>query len=268
MTRRLSVAHLSAVDLPPAQFVEAAARAGFDAVGLRLLRVTPETPGHPLMDDPAALRETLAALRDTGLAVNDIEFLRITPETDIASLGALFDCGAELGASHLITAPYDDDLARLAETLGRVDEAAAERGMSAVLEFFPWAVVPDLAACWRMVQQAGPRVGILADSLHADRSGSSLDLLGQIPANRLPFAHLCDAPVHPPYTTDELFHTARVERLVPGTGEIDLAAFVAALPPETALGVEVPMTARTAEIGAPAVLAELGAATRAFLDAL
>ena len=61
MSRLLSLAHLTAIDLPPPDLIRAAAEAGFDAVGLRLIRVNEVSPGYPLMDDPAAMRETRAA---------------------------------------------------------------------------------------------------------------------------------------------------------------------------------------------------------------
>lgn len=244
MTRRLSVAHLTAITLDPPALIHAAAEAGFDGVGLRLLRVTPESPGYPLMDDPALLRGTLAAQAATGIAVSDIEFLKITPETDPATLVPMLEVGAQLGAGHLICAPYDDDLARLADRLGHIDDLARRAGLGVVLEFFPWTSIPDLASCWEVVQQASDRVGMLVDALHFDRSASSLGLLAALPAERLPFAHLCDARRAPPYSTEELLHTARQDRLPPGQGEIDLRGFLAALPPEIPLGLEVPMPPR------------------------
>lgn len=240
--RRLSVAHLTALHLAPPALIEASAEAGFDAVGLRLIQVTPTSPGYPLMDDPAMMRATKAALAATGISVDDIEFVKITPEIDLAALNPVLDAGAELGARHVIAAPYDDDLTRLADRLAAIHAAACARGMSAVLEFFPWTVVPDLAACRAMVEAAGPGVGILVDSLHFDRSASSLRDLAAVPAERLPFAHLCDAPVAPPYTTNELLHAAREDRLAPGDGDIDLGAFLSALPPDLPLGLEIPLS--------------------------
>lgn len=240
MRRKLSVAHLTAIDLAPPALIDAAAEAGFDAVGLRLLRVTEDTPGYPLMSDAQAMRATQDALRRSGISVSDIEFVKITPDTDIEALLPLLDAGAALGAKHLITAPYDNDLSRLADRLGAVSEASQARGITTVLEFFPWTCVPDLSTCWKIVQAAGAHVGLLVDALHFDRSNSSLDLLRTIPAHRLPFAHLCDAPKLPNYSTEQLLRTARAERLSPGEGQIDLAAFVLALPLETPLGLEVP----------------------------
>ncbi|MDN3718929.1 sugar phosphate isomerase/epimerase [Roseibium salinum] len=236
MTRKLSVAHLSAIDLAPPAFIEAAGAAGYDAVGLRLIRVTDDTPGYPLMGQAQALRETQSALKRTGLDVSDIEFVRITPDFEIEPLLPFLDTGAELGARHVIAAPYDPDLDRLADRLAELSEAGHARGLSIVLEFFPWTVVPDLATCRQVVEKAGPEVGILVDSLHFDRSGSGFDDLAGLPPSRLPFAHLCDAPVLPAYTSEQLIDTARSDRLPPGQGDIDLHRFLAALPADIPLG--------------------------------
>ena len=240
MNRRLSVAHLTAIHVPPPDLVRAAAEAGFDGVGLRLLRVTDTTPGYPLMDDPATMRETLSAMRETGARVFDIEFVKLTPQTEVATLRPLLEAGAQLEARHLITAPYDEDHGRLAGNLAALSEMAAQYGIGVVLEFFPWTPVPDLATAWDVVRRAGQGVGILADALHFDRSGSGHDLLSAIPPERLPFAHLCDAPVGPPYTLEQLLYAARDERLAPGEGQIPLERFVAALPPDTPFGLEIP----------------------------
>lgn len=239
MTRKLTVAHLTAIDLAPPALIETAAAAGFDGVGLRLQRVTDDSPGYRL-DRPADLAATRKALADTGTEVADIEFFRLTPGYDIGAALPLLDRGAALGARNVIAAPYDDDLARLSDTLARLAEASHTRGLRCVLEFFPWTPVPDLDTCLRIVEQAGPLPGLLVDALHFDRSASTLRQLAQIPPDRLPFAHLCDAPVHPPYSTEDLLATARGARCLPGEGEIDLASWLAALPAGCPLGVEIP----------------------------
>ncbi|TRW96502.1 sugar phosphate isomerase/epimerase [Paracoccus sp. M683] len=266
MPHHLSVAHLSAITLPPPDFIETASVAGFDGVGLRLLRVTDDSPGYPLMDDPAALRRTQAAQQATGLVVSDIEFVRITADLNPATLEPLLDAGAALRARRLICAPYDSDLSRLAATLAAITELSRARGIQPVLEFFPWTDVPDLATCWNVVQQAGAEPGILVDSLHFDRSNWDLALLRAIPAKRLPFAHICDAPRQPPYTTEALLHAARAERLAPGDGQIDLPAFLRALPTNIDLSVEAPMTALLARAGGGAVLHQLYQRMATFLD--
>lgn len=260
----ISLAHLTVIDTAPPEMVRMAADLGYDHVGLRLIRVTETTPGYPLMDDAAMLRDTRSALDATGITVLDIEFLRLTPEFDVRAYGAFLDAGAALGARHVICAPYDPDLSRLTDSLAALDAACAPRGLRPVLEFFPWTNVPDLATAAGVVGPV-PGAGVLVDALHFDRGGSRLADIALLPPARLPFLHLCDAPVQPAYTTEELLHAGRAERLAPGDGRIDLAAILRAMPQGIPLALEVPMTARRLARGSAAVAAHAIARTREFL---
>ncbi len=199
-------------------------------------------------------RATMAAIGETGVGVLDIEFVKITPEIDIATLEPFFAVGADLGARYVITAPYDPDLARLGDRLGAISELAANYGLGAVLEFFPWTVVLDFSSAVRVVEASGRSdAGVLVDALHFNPSKSALDELDRVPAYRLPFVHVCDAPVQESYATDELIHTGRAERLPPGKGRIDIKRLLTQMPPNIPIALEVPMTAMTAAQGAEAV---------------
>ena len=265
MTHPISLAHLTVIDLPPPAMIRLAAELGYDAVGLRLIRVTPDSPGYPLMDDAPMMRATRRALAETGLRVQDIEFVRIGPDFDLPPLAGFLAAGAELGARQVICAPYDPDLARLADNLARMAAACRAHGLQAVLEFFPWTPVPDLATALDVVAASGdPDLGVLVDTLHFNRSRSQLpDLIRALP--RMPFLHLCDAPVQPAYTTEELFFAGRVERLPPGHGEIALTPILTALPDAMPITLEVPMTALSAAQGPRAVAALAIEATRKLL---
>jgi hypothetical protein len=70
-----SLAHLTVLHLPPPDVVRLAARTGYQRVGLRLIASSPTTPGYPLMDDPAMMRSTKAALADTGVGGNRLWIL-------------------------------------------------------------------------------------------------------------------------------------------------------------------------------------------------
>jgi sugar phosphate isomerase/epimerase len=254
MPRIFSLAHLTALTLPPPELIGVAARSGYQRVGLRVLRVTPQGLAYPLMDDPPGLRETKAALADTGLSVNDIELVQITPEIDIAALESFIAVGAELGATHVLSAPYDPDPARLTDRFGALCDLAGKYGLSVVLEFFPWTDTKNLAADLAIVTaSARKNAGVLVDTLHFDRSGGSLDELRQVPPALLPFAHVCDAPAEKPATREAMLHTARAERLPPGEGGIDIRGIVAALPPGIPIALEVPMESLAREIGPEAV---------------
>ena len=138
-----------------------------------------------------------------------------------------------------------------------------------MLEFFPWTTVPDLATVAKIVTAASrPNVGILVDTLHFDRSGSSLSQLESIPAEWLPMAHVCDAPAEKPTTVDGLLHTARAERLPPGEGGIDIAAIVRRLPLHTQLALEVPMQRLTGLEGPEAVARRVHDAALRYLTAM
>lgn len=260
----LGLAHLSALDLTPPQFIRAAAEAGFESVGLRFVAVNDVTPGYPLMSDAKMLQETKNALSETGIKVNDVEFLKFEPNTDPYSFAALIDTAAELGAKSIITAPYDDDLTRLGEHLGQFADLTAQSGIQAVLEFFPWTVINDLTSCWSLVQNSSEHLGILVDSLHFNRSNSSIELLKSIPTDRLPFAQLCDAPVQDSYTFDELIYAGRDERLAPGLGDIPLLEIVNALPSDIPISLEVPQLSRTEQSGEREVLKSLFSDSQSF----
>ena len=249
--------------------IRVAARIGYQAVGLRLIAVTKDSPGYPLMNDAVMLRETRAALADTGLRLQDIELVQITPEIDVAALEPFIAAGAALGARHVLTAPYDSDHARLSDRLGAIADLAKPYGLSAVLEFFPWTTVPDLATVAKIVRAASrPNLGILVDTLHFDRSGSSLSELESIPPEWLPMAHVCDAPAEKPTTVEGLLHTARAERLPPGEGGIDIAAIVRRLPLHTQLALEVPMQRLTGLEGPEAVARRVHDAALRYLTAM
>lgn len=266
--RRISLAHLTCLSLPPPDLIRMAARLGYDHVGLRLVVVTDTTPGYPLMRDAAMLRETRVALAGADLSVLDIEFMRLTPEFDPGAWGGFLDVGAELGARHVITAPYDPDHARLAANLAAFAQEAGKRGLSPLLDFFPWTSVPDLRAAASLVEATGaPGIGILVDALHPDRSGGDPVDLSRVAPARLPLLHLCDAPRHPPYTDAELMRTAREDRLPPGEGAIDLARLLAAMPPDSVVGVEIPMAALERRMGPEHVAARALGATRSLLGA-
>jgi sugar phosphate isomerase/epimerase len=268
MMPTFSLAHLTVLGLSPPDVVRVAARTGYQTVGLRLIRVTDTGPGYPLMHDPVMMRATKAAMVETGVGVLDIELVKITPDIDVGALEPFLAIGAELGARHVIIAPYDPDLTRLADRLAAITERAARWGLGAVLEFFPWTEVPDLGTAVRVVEAAGRiETGILVDTLHFTRSKSTLEQLDRVPACRLPFVHVSDAPVQENYSMEDLLHAGRAERLPVGEGAIDIKGILKHMPQGIPLALEVPMTAMTEAEGAEAVALRVReAASRRLAD--
>ena len=60
---------------------------------------------------------------------------------------------------------------------------------------------------------------------------------------------MCDATAGQNFTTEELIHTARQERLLPGEGSIDLKGLFKALPMDVPVSIEIPNMALAKPIG-------------------
>lgn len=262
-----SLAHLTVLSLAPPDMIEVAARCGYRHVGLRLVAVTAESPGYPLMTDKAALRETKRRIAATGVGVLDVEFVRLAPGFDARSFEAMIETGAELGARCVISAPYDADRVALAGHLAALADVARPYGMRALMEFFAWTPVASLHDAAAVVAATGrDNVGILVDTLHMDRTGSDPAGLSQIPRDWLPMLHLCDAPTGREATLDAMLLTARAERLPPGEGGLDLAATIRRMPSGIPIALEVPMEGLTRSDGPEEVARRVIAGAQRVID--
>lgn len=269
MSRSIALAALSALELAPPALVSCAADAGYDHVGLRLLPATAQEIRHPMIGDTPLLRETLRRLDDTGVRVLDIEIFRLTPDTDVASYRPALETGARLGAREALCAGNDPDEGRLIDRFAAFCDVAAEFGMGANLEPMPWTEVRDFAQGARIVERAARRnAGVLIDPIHFDRGGSRADEIGAVPAGRLRYMQLCDAPAERPRDTATLLHQARAERLMPGDGALDLIGILRAVPRDLPIGLEIPMHELAGTMPAVERTRQMLAKTRRLLDAL
>jgi sugar phosphate isomerase/epimerase len=268
MSRIYSLAYLTSHRCTPAEAVRVAAANGYAFVGLRLWPNAPGAPQQHLLGQPDALRETLAAQRDTGVGVFDLEIIRIGEQFDPHTWDALFDAGAALKAQAILVAGDDTDEARLTTNYARLCEVMQPYGMTADLEFMPWTAVPDARAALRIITRAGTpaNAGILVDALHFGRSHTTLDDIRALPRALLHYAQICDAEAGLHFSTEQMIHTARCERLLPGDGTIDLPGLFNALPADLPISVEVVNLAREAQ-ASPAEWAALClAASRPFVE--
>jgi sugar phosphate isomerase/epimerase len=132
-------------DTPPLEYVEAAAAAGYDAVGLRLNR-SPLFPFHPVAGNASLVRELKRALAGSGLSVLDMLSFYLEPATDVAEFAASLEVGSELGARYALVAGDDADGSRLRDNLARFCDLARPFGVTAAVEF---AVIRPLATLAR-----------------------------------------------------------------------------------------------------------------------
>ena len=239
--RCVSLAHLTLIDVPAPQLVRVAAQTGYDAVGLRILPVR-DGPDHTLLPGSARLHETRRAMAETGVAVLDVEVVKLQPDTDVAQYDSFLDAAAELGARYAIAVVEDPQAGRAAQTLGAFCALAAGRGVTAMVEFMIFKAVGTLAAARQLVEAAGAaNAGVLVDPLHLARSGGTVEEVRTVPPHLMPYLQFCDAASALPATDlEEAGAEARHSRVPPGQGSLPLTGLLAASPPNAGLSLEVP----------------------------
>jgi sugar phosphate isomerase/epimerase len=246
MTRVVSLAALTVLELSPPEQVHCAADAGFRHVGLRLAAATGDEPQRDTIGDTPLVHATRRALAERGVQVLDVEIVRLRPDTHVATFQPLLETACALGAAYVLVAGHDADEARLADRFADLCERAFPLGLTPCIEPMPWLEVRDVRHAARIVESAGAdNAGVLVDAIHFDRAGSRAADLAAIPPRRLPYLQLCDAPAERPTARDELLRQARSARLPPGEGELDLRALLAAMPPDVPISLEVPFAGGT-----------------------
>lgn len=252
MSRLLGVGHLTLLALTPPEVVETAAAAGFDFVGLRVRAVTATERAYDMRPGSPMMAETLGRLADTGLHVRDVEFLPLTEATTREDWMPALEAGAALGATALTVTGADPDRSRLRDTLGQLTVDAGLYGICPLLEPISYQPVSGATDAAGLARETG--AGLMLDSLHLQRGGSSLEEVAAIETDLIPVVQLCDGPLvlQTPDDSAEriaaLQYEARVERGVIGQGQFPLAALLGVLAADTPVSVEIPHARLQAEL--------------------
>ena len=248
MAHKFSLAFLTVKDISPIDIVRVASETGYDCVGLRLLPAGTDGP-YSILTDRSEQRDVRSALNDTGIQVADAEVVRIGESFKLETFLPFLEVCSYLGAKHVLVVGDDLNRTRLIDNYGAFLAKASEFELSGDLEFMPWTAVPTVSDCLEIVQSVNTaNAGLLVDALHWARSDQSIHSLKQIPESLVNYIQLCDAPSLSNPTIDQLIHTARSERLLPGSGDIDLVGMLSALPQGKVYSVEVPREAESSRL--------------------
>ena len=229
---RISLASGVVPEFGPVETVKAAVFGGFDAVGLWV---------EPPQWTPSLLRETKAALADSGLELLDVEVVWLKPDSDMDDHRRLIDIGAELGARNVLCVSSDPDHAATAARLDALCRHAEPSGMRVALEFGVFTAVKTIRAATTVLNAVDhPLAALLIDPIHVDRSGGTPAEIAAVPRAWLPYAQFCDASAARPDPGDfaAVIADAVALRLQCGAGVLPLAAMLTALPSDIPLSVE------------------------------
>jgi sugar phosphate isomerase/epimerase len=268
-TRRLGIAQLSLVGTAPPDLVTIAAQAGFDFIGARVRPVTTTERPYDLQPGTPMLKKTLERMVDTGITVEDIEFLlldgtgRQNGQDQREAWLQMMEAGQALGASTLTVACADPDLDRFGDHLAQMTQDGKAYGIMPTLEPIAYQTVRDIPKAAELARRAGCK--IVVDALHVNRfDGTAAEL--EAATDLVPLIQLCDGPAAPPASREALIRESRSERGVPGEGEFDLQNILAAFRAGTAVSIETPSDNRVAEIGELSWAKHLKAAATSVLN--
>lgn len=247
---RLGIELLSVFGMNPVEQVELAAELGCSYISTGLTQLPFNPHGYApwsLLDDLELRRRLIEKMRDRGVSISLGEGFTIRPGAEMADRAKEMDIMAELGAACAGASTMEPDANRTADQCAVLAELAAQRGMIASIELVPASAAGTLATTVSIVRQVNrPNFRMLLDSMHVFRSGGTVEELKALDPALIGYAQLCDVPLRP--TEPDYMREAMFERLIPGSGELPLAGFIAALPPNVPIGLEVPMLSQ-AEAG-------------------
>jgi sugar phosphate isomerase/epimerase len=257
MGHAIGIEFISALGMPPVEFVHMAADLGCRQIGMALAPITPNPHRHAawsLLEDAALRRAVSSALRERGVSISLGEGFMVRPGSDISDSAAALAAFCEIGTTRINMISIDSDRNRSLDQFATLVEMASAANVQATLEFGPILAVPDLPSALAAIRYVGrPGFRLLLDTMHLVRSGAGAADIAALDPALIGYVQLCDAPRA--FTMQGYAHEAKCERLVPGEGELPLAQIIAALPPDMPLGLEVPQLS----------LAEAGVDTRSRL---
>ncbi len=141
-----------------------------------------------------------------------------------------FELMAELGTDRLLVCSNvlpdtSTDDALIADDLHLLAETAARHNMLVGYEALAWGRhVSSYRHAWDLVKRVDhPNLGIILDSFHTLSINDDLSRLSEIPADKIVFLQLADAP----RMKMDVLEWSRHYRNFPGQGDFDVAAFLA-----------------------------------------
>jgi sugar phosphate isomerase/epimerase len=233
--RLISLAAGVVQEFPAEEVVYAAANAGFNAVGV-WCELGNWTDQHTA--------RVASALNDTGITALDIEVLWFQPGESIDSHDRLVDIARAINARNILCVSSEPDIEQTKKRFRHVCELVEGSDIRVVLEFLAITEINTLAKAREVLQDVNhPAAGILVDTLHLQRTGSSVDDFRAIASQQrdvLPYLQLCDASATLQDNSYEgVLEDALYLRQLPGEGQLPLEDILQAADKRLPLSLEI-----------------------------
>ncbi|MRX37094.1 sugar phosphate isomerase/epimerase [Aminobacter sp. NyZ550] len=261
--RRFSMSYLTAPVVSPLESIRIASDVGYDHLGLRIHPTAAADAPSPLLGNKALAAECRRRLDNSGLTVTEVESWMIRRGFDLSHSAGAMEAAAELGSPRLIAVADMRGAIEQAEIEDRfagLAEMASGFGLGVDFEPIAHRAAGTLDEALAVIAAGAPHgAGLILDMLHIDRMGISPAELAMLDRSLLHNVHLCDAPPKPADLETMVRHSA-FDRDLPGEGALPLRAYLAALPTDRPLSIEIPML-RLANTVLPQERARRGLAT-------
>ncbi len=231
-TRKIALASGVMPDFTPEQTVEAAAKGGWDAVGVWV------EPGEWT---DATTRRMKQSLSDFAIPAVDVEVLWIKPGASNPDHFRILDIGAELGAPNALVVSSDPDMGATTAKYAELCEHGRKLGMRVSLEFGMFTNVQTIDQALAVIKAAeNPAAALLVDPIHLSRSGGSPADVARVPRELFAYAQFCDAvAVGPnPHDFDAIIAEAVDGRLQTGEGALPLRELLDVMPADIVYSIE------------------------------
>jgi 4-hydroxyphenylpyruvate dioxygenase len=139
--------------------------------------------------------------------------------------GQCFDVCKGIGCDCIACPTYaeDGDIFRDIRSFKEVCDIAKAYDIRLALEFLPWTALRDMRMAWEVVRRANcSNGGLLVDTFHYFKGGSTIDDLQEVPTEKIFLVHLDDAPDLRIDSKEMCFH----HRVFPGEGIFPLGQFL------------------------------------------
>ncbi|WP_110644057.1 sugar phosphate isomerase/epimerase and 4-hydroxyphenylpyruvate domain-containing protein [Salinicola sp. CPA57] len=210
--------------------LEAIARAGFDGVEIF------ENDLLSFDGSPADVRELCVRLGLEIVAFQPFRDFEAMPEPqrgrNFERARRKFALMRELGTDFMlicsnVSPQCIDDLDQAAADLRELAEIAAEQGLRIGFEALAWGrYISDYRDAWEVVKRADhPALGVVLDSFHILSLNLELETMAAIPADKIAFVQIADAPL----MDMDVLQWSRHFRCFPGQGRLPLDTFMQSL---------------------------------------